>query len=113
MANNYFVFRLLVFVFLPDDRLDAEKYPRTFLSDFLLPVMDRQEDFFYAGRCIPAFDDGTFSDRERLKLKSLEWPAKSPDLNPIENIWSILKRKIRVQELEDEKKRSRKMRPTT
>ncbi len=25
----------------------------------------------------------------------LDWPASSPDLNPIENIWSIVKRKVR------------------
>ncbi len=25
----------------------------------------------------------------------LDWPANSPDLNPIENLWSIVKRKMR------------------
>ena len=29
---------------------------------------------------------------EKNKIERIEWPAKSPDLNPIENIWAIVKR---------------------
>ena len=31
---------------------------------------------------------------EKNKIERIEWPAKSPDLNSIENIWAIVKREL-------------------
>ena len=33
-------------------------------------------------------------DYRRKKHKELEWPSQSPDLNPIEYIWSYMKRQL-------------------
>ena len=38
----------------------------------------------------------SFLDQQRINV--LEWAGNSPDLNPIENLWSTMKRKVAEQQ---------------
>ncbi len=88
---------VLVIVFFENQR-HCTRLPRNFGA-------------LHASFCWPAFKDADFIFQQDLtpahtakSTKSwlndhgvgvLDWPANSPDLNPIENLWSIVKRKMR------------------
>lgn len=36
---------------------------------------------------------------ETQKLKVMDWPAQSPDLNPIENLWNELERRYKARQI--------------
>ncbi len=69
------------------------------LEHFMLPSADklyRDADFIFQQDLAPAHTaKGTKSWFNNHGVTVLDWPANSPDLNPIDNLWGIVKRKMR------------------
>ncbi len=69
------------------------------LEHFMLPSADqlfKDADFIFQQDLAPAHTaKSTKSWLNDHGVGVLDWPANSPDLNPVENIWGIVKRKMR------------------
>ena len=74
--------------------MNSEKYIET-LEKVVKPLNDFNQELIFQDDSAPCHRSKKVCEyKEKNKLDSLEWPGNSPDLNPIENLWSLLKGKI-------------------
>lgn len=71
---------------------DAERYT-DMLRERLVPFMQPNWTFMHDGASIHRAKHTNKWLKEQ-KVPFLEWPANSPDLNPIENLWGLLTRAV-------------------
>ena len=80
-----------------EGRNRAESYIKT-LKDYLLPELEAADGgmVFQQDNAAIHKTAAVMSFMEENQVETFEWPPQSPDLSPIENLWNVMKMKMKA-----------------
>ena len=78
--------------------MNGERY-RSLLQEKLQPVLREHNCKTFMQDNAPCHRAAIVQEWfEEEQLRVLDWPGNSPDLNPIENLWSLLQDKVALHQ---------------
>ena len=96
MVWGVFSYKFKPNLFFLEGKIDSKKYIKMIKNHFLEFIRDNQIEnyIFQQDNCSIHVSKYSLRKFEELEIPLLPWPSKSHDLNPMENLWSILVKEV-------------------
>lgn len=84
----------------PRGSLTAQRYIADVLQEYVVPFAPfiGENFLFMQDNARPHVANVVMDYLSEVDIRTLEWPPRSPDLNPIEHVWDMLGRRIRQRQ---------------